>query len=423
MKLLIAATPLTGHLNPLLAIARAALARGDQVAVTTASAFRDRVEAEGLRCLPYEDDHAAEYRATELPAGPERYRREFERRFIDGIPSQAEWLRGLIARERPDALVAGSLVLGVLPLLLGAGPRPPVVTCNVSFLFLDRPDGAPVGPGLPPARDAAERARYAAIRAQVEAAFTQPVRAYTDAALARAGAPGLPASLTHAILTLPDALVQFTTPAFEYDFSPLPPSIRFVGALPPPAQAAPRPDWWGDLAGGRRIVLVTQGTLANADFDELVAPTLAALAGREDVLVLGTTGGRPLDAVRGPIPANARLATFLPFADLMPRLSALVTNGGYGTVQAALQAGVPILSAGLTEDKAEIGARVGWSGAGLNLATNTPSPGEIRRSVDALLDDPSFRLRARALAADFARHDPLAETLAVIDEAVRAGWR
>jgi UDP:flavonoid glycosyltransferase YjiC (YdhE family) len=85
--------------------------------------------------------------------------------------------------------------------------------------------------------------------------------------------------------------------------------------------------------------------------------------------------------------------------------------------------GVPILSAGLTEDKAEIGARVGWSGAGLNLATNTPSPGEIRRSVDALLDDPSFRLRARALAADFARHDPLAETLAVIDEAVRAGWR
>ncbi|WP_407518595.1 glycosyltransferase [Methylobacterium oryzisoli] len=423
MKLLVAATPLTGHLNPLLAVARAAQARGDDVAVTTASGFRARVEAEGLRCLPYEDDHAAEYRATALPAGPERYRREFERRFIDGLPGQAAWLRGLIARERPDVLVAGSLVLGVLPLLLGSDPRPPVVTCNVSFLFLDRPDGAPVGPGLPPAHDADERARYAAIRAQVEAAFTQPVRAYTDAVLAQAGAPVLPASLPQSILTLPDALVQFTTPAFEYDFAPLPPTIHFVGALPPPAHAGPRPDWWGDLDGGRRIVLVTQGTLANADFDELVTPTLAALGPREDVLVVATTGGRPLDAVRGPIPANARLAAFLPFADLMPRLSALVTNGGYGTVQAALQAGVPILSAGLTEDKAEIGTRVAWSGAGLNLATNAPPPADIRRSLDALLDEPRFRARAQTLAADFARHDPLAETLAVIDAVSGAGWR
>ena len=56
------------------------------------------------------------------------------------------------------------------------------------------------------------------------------------------------------------------------------------------------------------MVLATQGTLANADFGELIEPTLAALADRDDLLVLATTGGRPAAALRGPIPANTRVA-------------------------------------------------------------------------------------------------------------------
>ena len=40
---------------------------------------------------------------------------------------------------------------------------------------------------------------------------------------------------------------------------------------------------------------------------------------------------------------------------MLPQVSVLVTNGGYGSVSQALAAGVPIVSAGLTEDKAEIG--------------------------------------------------------------------
>ena len=47
------------------------------------------------------------------------------------------------------------------------------------------------------------------------------------------------------------------------------------------------PGWWPDLAG-RRVVLVSQGTL-NIDPNELIRPTLAALAGH-DVLVVATTG-------------------------------------------------------------------------------------------------------------------------------------
>ncbi|HEV7439729.1 MAG TPA: glycosyltransferase, partial [Methylobacterium sp.] len=415
MKLLLAATPLTGHLNPLLAVARLAQARGDDVVVTTARGFAARVEAAGFRCVPYADDHAPEYRATELPAGPERSRREFERRFIDPIPVQAEALRALIAAERPDVVVAGTLFLGVLPLLLSDAPRPPVVGYNVSFLFRDRADGAPLGPGLPPARDAAERARYAAFGAAADAAFVNPVRAYADAVLARLGARPLPASLTQSILTLPDALIQPTVRAFEYADGALPERLQFVGALPLPAAETARPDWWPELDDGRRVVLVTQGTLANGDLGELLEPTLAALAHRDDLLVVASTGERPVEALRGGIPANARVARFLPFWALMPKLDLFVTNGGYGSVTQALVAGVPMVSAGLTEDKAEIGARIGWSGAGLNLAANAPGVDAIRAAAETVLADLRFRARARAIALDFARRDTPREILAVID--------
>ncbi|MCJ2050607.1 nucleotide disphospho-sugar-binding domain-containing protein [Methylobacterium sp. J-070] len=424
MKILIAATPLTGHVNPLLAIGRAAAARGDEVLVLTDAAFRPRVEAAGLRFTAYPDDHAAEYRETALPAGPERYRREFERRFIDPMPVQAATLRRLIAEEGPDVIVAGSMFLGVLPLLLDTAPRPPIVTVNVSFLFLERPDHAPVGLGLPPARDQAERVRYAALKAGMDAAFANPVRAYADGKLAALGLPPLPASLPHSIVVLPDLFLQPTVPGFEYDYGALPPGLRFIGLLQPPAPPAPLPDWWPELeaanAAGKPVVLVTQGTLANDDFGELVEPTLAALADRDDLLVLATTGGRPVSALQA-IPANTRVSCFLPFRELLPRVSVLVTNGGYGSVSQALASGVPIVSAGLTEDKAEVNARIGWSGVGLNLATNTPSVEALGAAVTRVLDEPAFRRRAEAMRAAFEARDAMTGILTALDDRANAG--
>lgn len=421
MKVLIAATALTGHVNPLLAVGRLLAARGGAVVMTTAEPFRKKVEAAGLRFSPIDDGRAAEYRATDLPAGPERYRREFARRFIDPIPDQTEALRRLVDEERPDVIVAGSMFLGVLPLLLDSRPRPPIVVLNVSFLFLDRPDGAPVGLGLPPAGNAAERARYAVLKAGMDAAFVDPVRAYADDQLARLGVPALPAALTHSIAVLPDLFLQQTVPAFEYDFGTLPPNLRFTGLLPVPGTEVPLPDWWVARDLGKPVVLVTQGTLANADFGELIEPTLAALADRDDLLVVATTGGRPVDALGGTLPDNARVAPFLPFDAMLPDVALLVTNGGYGSVSQALAAGVPIVSAGLTEDKAEIGARIGWSGAGLNLAANAPTVDALRDAIGAVLGQPRFRMRAAALARDFARLDSRQAVLDGIDDVVRAG--
>ena len=49
--------------------------------------------------------------------------------------------------------------------------------------------------------------------------------------------------------------------------------------LPQPPKIAPPPEWWDELDRARHIVLVTQGTLSNADFGQLLEPAPAAWLG------------------------------------------------------------------------------------------------------------------------------------------------
>jgi UDP:flavonoid glycosyltransferase YjiC (YdhE family) len=147
---------------------------------------------------------------------------------------------------------------------------------------------------------------------------------------------------------------------------------------------------------------VTQGTFANDDFTRLVLPAVRALAGRP-VLVVLTAGGRPEEELRaalGVVPDNVRTASYLDYAKLLPRLSALVTNGGYGTVTQALAQGVPLVVAGRTEDKAEVAARVAWSGAGIDLRTDEPTPRQVSDAVAKVLFDPRYRRAAVRLQAE-----------------------
>src|SRR5260370_41937216 len=124
--------------------------------------------------------------------------------------------------------------------------------------------------------------------------------------------------------------MQLSVPRFEYPRQ-IPPSAHFVGTPPIIPGQASLPPWAADLDGSRKVVLVTQGTVANHNFGLLIAPTLAALANEPDVLVVATTGGRPVEAIPGPVPSNARLASYLPFEWLLPPVVILFTHAAYTT--------------------------------------------------------------------------------------------
>src|SRR5258705_516720 len=79
MKVLIASTPATGHLNPLLAISRFLIAAGHQVVGLSGSAFRKPIERAGIafRALPagadfdLSDIHSVAPELKTIPPGPE----------------------------------------------------------------------------------------------------------------------------------------------------------------------------------------------------------------------------------------------------------------------------------------------------------------------------------------------------------------
>jgi UDP:flavonoid glycosyltransferase YjiC (YdhE family) len=287
------------------------------------------------------------------------------------------------------------------------------------FLPWHRDDGAPATLGLPPAHNAAEREQYAAIAKDVEAKSEPTVR-YLNDCLAGLGVGPIPTNLFDAMVVLPDVFLQSTVPSFEFSRRDLPPSVHFIGALPITPGQAPLPVWAGDLGSSRRVALVTQGTVSNHDFGELIAPSLAALADEPDLLVVVSAGGRAIDAIPGPIPANARLASYLPMEWLLPKVDVLITNGGYGTVNQALSFGIPIVAAGQTEDKADVSARVAWSGVGIDLKANQPTAQAVREAVRTVLDQPSYRARASFMAREFARTDTRARILRAVEQVVKA---
>lgn len=55
--------------------------------------------------------------------------------------------------------------------------------------------------------------------------------------------------------------------------------------------------------------------------------------------------------------------------------------------------------AGTSEDKKEVTAHVGWSGTGINLRTDRPTPRAIADAVDRVLKEPKFRERTVAMNA------------------------
>jgi UDP:flavonoid glycosyltransferase YjiC (YdhE family) len=94
----------------------------------------------------------------------------------------------------------------------------------------------------------------------------------------------------------------------------------------------------------------------------------------------------------------------------------MVSNGGFGSVQLAIAHGVPMVVAGLSEDKKEVTAHVGWSGTGINLRTNRPSPRAIADAVARVLNEPTFRQRTLALQASTAGANPAGDAADLLEE-------
>src|SRR5882757_702095 len=418
MKILIASTPAAGHLNPLLSIASLLVESGHEVAVQVNEDLRPAVEAAGHRFLseiPNAQTSPGYYfdtypeRMQKLP-GMEMTGYDLVHFFARNIAAQSACLKMALYDFQADLILADSIYWGTLPMLVGPrDKRPAIAHLGVSVVNIGSGKNIPMRPNeTPQQRDAEQQLR--------ERLMLQPAQQAVNAVLASLGYPALPCPALEAMTELPDLYLHAGIESFEYPGAKS--KVQYIGALPAPVGQPKLPDWWQQIDRTKRLVLVTQGTIANRDLAQVIAPTLIALGGREEVTIIVTTGGQPVESIPVAIPSNARIASFLPYAQIMPEIDLLITNGGYGTVNMAIFHGIPVISAGLTEDKEEVSAHVQWSGAGIDLRANQATPEAIRHALDEIFTQPRYRERARQLALEFASHDARAELLSLIEECI-----
>ena len=348
----------SGHLEPLVPIARAAEAAGHAVAFTGRPWMIPKVEELGFagfaagsdlglapRRLPLAAiDVERDMRAVGIGFG----RRVARERAADLLPLCAAWHPDLLACEELDF---GAMVVAERLEI----PHASVLVCAT---------GSFVRPGF--------------------------VAGPLDEVRAEYGLPPDPAlAMPSRHLVLCPFAPRYRDPAF-----PLP-ATAYSLHLPADARGAETPRWLDHL-GRAPLVHFTLGTIYNMESGDLFQRVLAGL--RDCAIEVVVTVGRDIDPVEfGSQPASIHVERFVPQALLLPHCDLVVCHGGSGSVTNALAHGLPMVLVPLGADQPLNAARCEELGVARVLDAAAATPHAVRDAVMRGMEDLRTRENARRL--------------------------
>jgi zeaxanthin glucosyltransferase len=358
-RFLFLSLPLTGHVNPMVAVAKVLLARGHEVLWAGSESF--------LRPLAGPDAaiHPIPLRAHRGQAerGLDATRSRWEGYILPHAKNTRKGVEAAVEAFRPDLLVvdqhaiAGPIVAHRFGL--------PWATVVTTAMELTRPFAR----GLP----------------KVEAWIQQQLRTAWSAA-------GLDGTPPWDLRFSPDLVVSFVGEDLLDDPSQLPPNTVTVG--PSLAPRAPDPDFpFGWLDPARQHVLITMGTLnmdQAAHFYPRILQAVEPLGHRLQAVVVAPQG--TITAA----PEHVLVRRPVPVLDLLPQMDAVVSHGGLNTVSESLTYGVPLLVTPIKGDQALMASAVARAGAGLRVSIDHSRPEALRAALLDLLDEPRYAEAARA---------------------------
>jgi UDP:flavonoid glycosyltransferase YjiC (YdhE family) len=152
---------------------------------------------------------------------------------------------------------------------------------------------------------------------------------------------------------------------------------------------------WTWLADGQQRVLVSLGTLNGAAGQRFFGEVVEAVAEMKVQVVMVA----PPDAVHAP--ANVLVAERVPQLALMNHVDAVISHGGHNTVCEALAHGLPLVVTPIRDDQPIIAQQVVAAGAGVRLKYTRVRAGEIRTALDSVLHTPDYAANARRVQESF----------------------
>jgi len=170
------------------------------------------------------------------------------------------------------------------------------------------------------------------------------------------------------------------------------------------------------LDAGDPPIVFTLGSAAVFDPGEFYRASAAAARalGRRAVLLVG-----PEPPSVPPSDHQVAVAPYAPFSELFPRAAAIVHQAGIGTTAQALRAGKPMLIVPFSHDQPDNGARMVRLGVAKVIGRRHYSAATAAGALRGLLDDPAYRERSAAAAAQIQRENGAAEASEMIERLLR----
>ncbi|MDC9588216.1 rhabduscin glycosyltransferase [Xenorhabdus sp. XENO-10] len=422
-RIVLATVATPGHVFPIFTIAEHLIGQGHDVTILSGSLFQQQTEALGATFVPFDKQVDVDYRylekyfpeRAEHPPGNTQMALSLRRFFTSPLPVLSKQLMQVIEEGQADLLIIDNTFYSALPLLQkSADERIPVIAIGVTPLPWSSRDTIFWGPRIPPELLPADLTREQLVDEETHQ-LIELVREAFNQSLAAVDCAPLTGDHNDVLMSGVDRYLQLATQSFEFPRDDLPETVDFIGSLPVKVKDDETQISWPDE--NLPLILVTQGTLANIDFSQLILPTLRALA-TLPVRVLAITGGRSIDALGEEIPENARVVEYLNFEHWLPRASIFITNGGYGSLNSAIRHGVPLVVAGTGDGKLEAVARVIWSRCGISLHTDTPSEQQLYKAVTRILSSPIWHQQSQIIKADYDAHNALASITRHVNELI-----
>jgi MGT family glycosyltransferase len=412
-KILFANIPADGHFSPLTGMAMELKSQGHDVRWYTSKMFEEKLKKLGIPFYPFKKAlEVNQFTVNEifperkkLKAGVPQLKFDLKYFFIYRAPEYFEDIKEIKKSFPFDifvcdaAFTAGKLVKEKL--------KVPGAAVGIAPVMSTSKDLPPYGLGLTPDHSFGGRIKQNILRFVAKNILFRESSAEYNKILERYEV----AQEKIVIFDIPaqrsDIFLQSGTPGFEYERSDMPEKLRFVGPLHAYKNEKKKEfkyHWEDKLNSHKKVILISQGTF-EPDHSKLIIPALEALK-NEDYLLVVATGYHHTEELRKRYnPANIVIEDFVDFDFIMPRTDVYITNGGYGGTLLAIDHALPMVAAGINEGKNEICARIGYFKLGIDLKTEKPSVQKIKKAVEKILSDPSYKKNVEKLREEFRQYD------------------